>query len=116
MKEMYITIAGFNHYYGLKPFPIGKKLRCEKEPENLYDSDAIKVILKGVGTVGYVANSPFTTATGTYSAGRVHDKVKRKFHVQVMFTTSSKVICKVMDGWKETEDCEGGTQEEKVEE
>ena len=26
MKEKYITITGMNHYYGLLPFKVGKKL------------------------------------------------------------------------------------------
>ncbi|EKC73682.1 hypothetical protein LEA_06104, partial [human gut metagenome] len=29
------------------------------------------------------------------SAGRIYDKVEDKFFVRVMFTTQSKVICKV---------------------
>ena len=49
----------------------------------------------------YVANSPYTVATGTKSAGGIAHKVKKKFTVEVMFITSSKVICKVVDGFKE---------------
>ena len=26
MKEEYITIFGFNHYYGINPFKVGKQL------------------------------------------------------------------------------------------
>ena len=43
MKEKYITITGMKHYYGLTPFKIGKKVRCEKEPKNPFDSEAIRV-------------------------------------------------------------------------
>ena len=101
MKEKYITITGMNHYYGLQPFSVGKKLKCIKEKDNAYDSDAIKVVMKEIGTVGYVANNPYTAATGTLSASRIYDKVKKKFVVEVMFITSSKVICKVVEGLKE---------------
>ncbi|MBD5135501.1 MAG: DNA-binding protein [Lachnospiraceae bacterium] len=101
MKEKYITITGMNHYYGLKPFSIGKRIKCIKEKSNPYDSEAIKVVMKEIGTVGYVANSPYTAATGTMSAGRIYEKVKKKFIVEVMFITSSKVICRVVDGLKE---------------
>lgn len=38
MKKKYITVTGMKYYYGLVPFKIGKKLKCVKEPENLYDS------------------------------------------------------------------------------
>ena len=101
MKEKYITIVGFNHYYGVVPFKIGKKIKCVKEPNNPYDGEAIKATMKQIGTVGYVANSPYTVATGTKSAGGIAHKVKKKFTVEVMFITSSKVICKVVDGFKE---------------
>lgn len=72
-----------------------------KEPDNAFDSEAIKVVIKGIGTVGYIGNSPYTTAKGTMSAGRIYKKVKKKFIVEVMFITSSKVICRVVDGLKE---------------
>lgn len=101
MKDKYITITGMNHYYGLAPFKIGKKLKCVKEPSNPYDSEAIKVIIKDIGKVGYVANTPYTKATGTLSAGGIASYVKKKFKVEVMFITSSKVICKVVDGIKD---------------
>lgn len=97
MKEMYITITGFNHYYGATPFKIGKKIKCIKEPDNPYDSEAIRAVIKSIGTVGYLGNSPYTAATGTMSAGRIWDKVGKKFWVQVMFITQSKVICKVLE-------------------
>ena len=84
MKETYVTITGFWHYYGVKPFRIGKVLKCVKEP------------------VGYIANSIGFKATGTASASKIHDKVKKKFWIEVMFITSSKVICRVVEGFKET--------------
>ena len=101
MKETFVTITGFWHYYGVKPFRIGKVLKCVKEPSNPYDEDAIKVVMKEIGTVGYIANSLGFKATGTDSASKIHDKVKKKFWVEVMFITSSKVICKVVEGYKD---------------
>lgn len=103
MKERYVTITGTSHYYGMRPFSIGKKIKCVKEPSNLYDDEAIKVVMKEIGTVGYIANSAYTAAMGTMSAGRIYDKVMKKFWVEVMFITSSKVICRVVEGLKETE-------------
>ena len=95
MKENYVTITGSCHYYGLKPFAIGHVIRCQKEPSNAFDSEAIRCSLPMIGTVGYVANSPRTTAGGTMSAGRVYDRVGRRFYLRVLFTTSTKVICRV---------------------
>ncbi len=101
MKKRYITITGMKHYYGLNPFAIGKKIKCIKETNNPYDSEAIRAVVKGLGTVGYAANTPYTKATGTVGAGGIGDKVKKKFKVKVLFITSSKVICEVVDGYKE---------------
>lgn len=109
MKEIYITITGMKYYYGLKPFSVGKKIKCIKEKNNPYDDEAIKVVMKEIGTVGYVANAPYTVATGTMSAGRLYEKVKKKFVVEVMFITSSQIICRVVDGFK------GQTEKETVE-
>ena len=100
MKEQYVTITGFKHYYGITPFKPGKKIKCVKEPDNPYDSEAIKAVMKHIGVVGYVANSPYTVAVGTKSAGRIAHKVKKKFTVEVMFITGTMVICKVVDGLK----------------
>ena len=112
MKEKYVTITGFKHYYGAAPFKIGKKVKCVKEPNNPYDSEAIKVVMKHIGTVGYIANSPYTAATGTMSAGRIWEKVGKKFYARVMFITSSKVICKVV----EEEERESDTKDKEIEE
>ena len=105
MKEYYITITGFNHYYGQKPFKIGKRVKCIKEPENDFDEEAIRVVLKHIGTVGYVANSVFTVARGTSSAGAIAHMVHRTFLAEVMFMTNSKIICRVVEGLKEQTDC-----------
>ena len=71
MEDLYVTVTGFANYYHKKPFAIGNVLICVKEPSNKYDSEAITVKLPIIG------------------------KVEDKFFVRVMFTTQSKVICKV---------------------
>lgn len=98
MKEKYITITGFKSYCGLVPFKIGYLVRCEKEPGNSFDSEAIKCTRPVLGTVGYVANSTSTVAGGTMSAGRVYDEVGKKFYARVLFTTFTKVICRIEEG------------------
>jgi len=85
MDGKYITITGFNHYYGLEPFKIGNLIRCCKETDNSFDGEAIKAVLPYIGTVGYIANSPNTVAGGTMSAGRIYDNVEDKFYVRVFF-------------------------------
>lgn len=100
MKEQYITITGINHYYGVRPFRIGARVTCVKEPKNLHDSEAIRCERKNLGKVGYVANSTHTVITGTKSAGRIRHKVKKKFQAEVLFVSKCGVICKVTDGFK----------------
>jgi len=93
--DKYITITGFKHYYGMKPFRIGNLIRCQKEPDNGFDCEAIRCCLPMIGTVGYIANSPETAAGGTMSAGRIYDHLGNKFYVRVMFTSFTKIICKI---------------------
>ena len=100
MKEVYITLTGFYSYYGFKPFAIGRRIRCVKEPQNPYDTEAIRAEMKHIGTVAYVANSINTVAMGTSSAGAVGHLVNNTFTVEIMFMTSTKIICKVVDGLK----------------
>ena len=104
MKEQFITITGMRHYYGLTPFKVGKRIKCVKEPDNTYDSEAIRCQIKHIGKVGYIANSPYTVATGTKSAGGISHKVKKQFKVEVMFITGHSVICKVVEGFKDKKD------------
>ena len=80
MKEMYFTIAGCNHYYGSDFMEKGMKV---KEPDNEYDNEAIQVKIKGLGKVGYVANSPYTVKGESMSAGRLYDKITDKVNDKV---------------------------------
>ena len=96
MKEMYITITGFNHYFGLAPFKPGRKLHCCKDISNPYDDEAIAVLLYDLGKVGYVANSVHTVAKGTMSAGRIYDRVESNFTAECMFVAGGYVICRVL--------------------
>lgn len=95
---MYVTVTGFSRYYGKKPFAIGNVLICAKDPSNTYDSEAIVVRLPIIGKVGFIANNTQYIAGGTMSAGRIYDKVEDTFYIRVMFTTQSKVICRIENG------------------
>ena len=96
MSTMFVTITGISKYYGDKPFEIGRVVRLIKEPSNKYDGDAIRVELPYVETVGYVANSPNTVYRGTYSAGRIYDKMENVAYAEVAFITHSSVIAAVL--------------------
>lgn len=93
---MFITITGLNHYYGKKPFKVGKLVIIRKEPDNGYDSEAIRVELPHIDTIGYVANSTNTVFDGTMSAGRIYDKIDEYAYAEVLFITHSSIIAIVV--------------------
>lgn len=96
MKETFITITGLSHYLGTKPFKIGRVVKLIKEKDNDYDSEAIRVELPYIDTIGYVANNIHTVYEGTDSAGRLYDKVGDISFAKVMFITHSSVIAKLL--------------------
>ena len=93
MKEIYFTIAGMNHYYGSDFLKKGMKVKLIKEPDNKYDKEAIRVELKGLGKIGYVANSPYTVLGESKSAGRMYDLMKKKAKGRVLYITPKGAIC-----------------------
>jgi hypothetical protein len=97
MDEIYFTIAGCNHYFGSDFMEKGMKVKLVKEPDNEYDKEAIQVKIKGLGKVGYVANSPYTVKGESMSAGRLYDRIGDKAKGKVVFVTDAGVICKIID-------------------
>ncbi len=98
MQDAYfITITGLNHYYGKKPFEIGRVFKIIKEPDNDYDNEAIYAFLPFIEKIGYVANSTNTVYQGTISAGRLYDKIEDYAYARTMFITHNSVIALVLD-------------------
>ena len=81
-----------NRYLGLKPFKVGRIVKLCKEQNNEYDETAIRVELPFIDTVGYVANSTSTVYKGTFSAGRLYDKIGDEAFAEIMFVTHSSAI------------------------
>lgn len=67
--KAFITITGLKFHFGSKPFAVGQKVKLAKEPDNEYDSEAIKAELPGLGCAGYVANSPHTVLATASAPG-----------------------------------------------
>ncbi len=104
MNEIYFTIAGCSHYFGNDFMKKEMKVKLVKEPDNKYDKEAIQVRVKGLGVVGYVANSSFTVRGKSMSAGRLYDKIGDKAKGKVVFVVDGGAVCKVSDcGLKEDE-------------
>ena len=71
------------------------KIILEKEPDNEYDKEAIQVKMKGMGKIGYVANSPYTIIGDSMSAGRIYDRIDDKAKAKVVMVTSTGVLCRL---------------------
>jgi hypothetical protein len=95
MKEVYFTITGMNHYYGSDFMKKGMKVKLVKEPDNEHDKEAIRVELKGLGKIGYVANSPYTVIGDSMSAGRMYDLRKKKARGNVVLITANGILCRL---------------------
>ncbi len=95
--KYYFTITGTRFHYGQDFFEKGMKVRKEKEPDNKYDREAIKVMVKGLGHVGYVANSSHTVIGDSYSAGRLYDKIGDRAKGKVVMVTDRGIICVLKD-------------------
>lgn len=95
MSRIYFTIAGSKHYHGKDFFKEGMQVKLVKEPDNDYDTEAIKVELAGLGLVGYVANSPYTVIGESYSAGRLYDKIGDTAEGEVLYVLQDGVLCSI---------------------
>lgn len=113
-KTYFVTITGLNHYYGTKPFEIGRIIKLIKEPDNEYDNEAIAAFLPFIDKIGYVANSTNTVYQGTISAGRLYDKIEDYAYARVMFVTHSSVIALVLDKDDVEEDDENEVDDKPV--
>ncbi len=91
--KIYFTITGTKHHYGQDFMEKDMKVRLEKEPDNEYDTEAIKVMMDGLGHVGYVANSPYTVLGESYSAGRLYDKIGDMAEGTILYVMDRGVLC-----------------------
>ena len=95
MAKVFITLTGTKHYFGNDFLKKGTKIRLEKEPDNEYDKEAIKVTYEGLGKIGYVANSSYTVIGDSMSAGRLYDRIGKTAYAKVELVTPAGTICKV---------------------
>ena len=91
--KIWFTLTGTNHYYGQDFLKKGMKIRLEKEPDNKHDGEAIRVLLDGIGHIGYVANSPYTVIGESYSAGRLYDKIGNTAKGKIRLITDKGILC-----------------------
>ncbi len=90
-----ITVTGTGNYHGQEFLKPGMKLRLVKEPDNEHDREAIRAELKGLGKIGYVANSPYTVLGESMSAGRLYDRIGDTAKATVLYVLPRGIVCRV---------------------
>lgn len=93
MKNIYFTITGTKYFYGHAFLKKGMMVSLCKEPDNEHDKEAILVKVEGLGDIGHVANSPYTTLGESYSAGRLYDKIGNTAYGTVLYILPQGVVC-----------------------
>lgn len=95
MEKIYFTVAGTNHYFGQEFFEPKMEVKLIKEPDNEFAKEAIRVEVDGLGTVGYVANSPYTVQGESMSAGRLYDRMGDTAKGIVKFVLPQGILCEL---------------------
>ena len=93
-------------------------LRLIKEPDNVYDEEAIRAELEPVGKIGYIANSVHTVPRGCASAGRIYDTFDRFCFGIIRFVVGDTVILELINvlsiGITVQEEIVDGTKDERI--
>lgn len=90
--SIYITVNHLDDFNSTYMFRPGDILTLKKDPNNCYDDEAIAAYDKHGCKCGYVANSVSTVARGTYSAGRVYDRIPDEEKCIIRFITEECLI------------------------
>lgn len=95
--EILLTVVGIQYYCDEGDIEPGQEVTLIKEPSNKYDKEAIAVLSgsKGLEKIGYIANSIKTVAKGSYSAGRLYDKIPDSIKAKIILVLDEVAVCKV---------------------
>lgn len=94
-EKPFITINHLDFYGGHTKFRVGDTLELRKDEDNPYDDEAIAAYLHG-SKCGFVANSVYSVARGTYSAGHIYSCIQDKSTCQIWFITEDLIIAKML--------------------
>ncbi len=89
-KHIYITIDHLDDFSSVSFLRPGDRLILKKDKNNLYDDEAVVVYKENDTKIGYVANSVPTVARGTYSAGRLYDRMGDETECLVRFVLAEE--------------------------
>ncbi|MBP3678249.1 MAG: HIRAN domain-containing protein [Agathobacter sp.] len=106
MEKIYFTITGTQHHFGKEFIEPKMEVKLVKEPDNEHDKEAIKVEMEGLGTIGYVANSPYTVKGESMSAGRLYDRIGDVAYGVVKYVLPQGILCELNEKKKDVEENE----------
>lgn len=84
IMNVYITITGLQHHINYEDLNPEQEVILRKEPNNQYDLEAIVVYMNDTMKIGYISNSVHTKGKGTYSAGRLYDKIRDEAKAKIV--------------------------------
>ena len=90
--EIYVTVTGYKHYFGIGIFNIGDTFILKSEPGNPQDKYAVAVYSGKFGKCAYIANSPGTIALGTESAKSLYDLNIDNTEIKIRFIAGEYII------------------------
>ena len=93
-EKIYITINHLDDFFGPTYLRTGEVLTLKKDRKNHYDDEAIAAY-KEECRCGYVANSVSSVARGTYSSGRLYEKIGEEASCVVCFIKDDMAICEL---------------------
>lgn len=96
MEKIWFTIAGTKYRHGTEFMKSKMKVTLKKEPDNQYDTEAIRVEMEGFGLVGYVANSTHTRVGESWSAGRIYDRIGNTAKGKIKYVLPDGVLCELV--------------------
>ena len=97
MRRIYFTITRMRYCFGSEFLKEGMMVRLVKEPENHSDNEAIRVELKGLGKIGYVAASPQTRIGESMSAGRLGIEFDKVAFGKVLYIMHNGTVCELIN-------------------
>lgn len=95
-KEIYITITGADRFMGIEALKPNQCLKLVKDEDNDYDDESIRVVSETGATYGYVANSVYSVARGSHSAGYIYQTFDQEAQCKVLFVTNDIAIAQIL--------------------
>ena len=96
-NTIYATVSHLDDFGCTYCFRPGQTLVLKKDPDNPYDDEAILVYDRKGNKCGYVANSVSSVARGTYSAGRLCEKILEEQQAVIRFILDDVLIIQLID-------------------